>query len=121
EYLGQSMNCPGCGASFIIQATTLSQGDGGRLVGNRSGGGDPNDVPVDWNIGDFIMGMYEVTGVLGEGGMGKVYKVHHVGWNMDLAVKSPRPEILDVPGAKENFVMENNCITLCLDAIGGFY
>ncbi|MBF0193763.1 MAG: protein kinase [Magnetococcales bacterium] len=106
EYVGQSMNCPGCGDSFIIHATTLSDGDGGKLIGNRSGGGNPDDVPVDWNLGDFIMGMYEVTGVLGEGGMGKVYKVHHVGWNMDLAVKSPRPEILDVPGAKENFVME---------------
>ncbi|MBF0381358.1 MAG: serine/threonine protein kinase [Magnetococcales bacterium] len=106
EYVGQSMNCPGCGESFIIQITTLSQGDGGRLIGNRSGSGNPEDVAVDWNEGDFIMGMYEVTGVLGEGGMGKVYKVHHVGWNMDLAVKSPRPEILDVPGAKENFVME---------------
>ncbi|MBF0357770.1 MAG: serine/threonine protein kinase [Magnetococcales bacterium] len=106
EYLGQSMNCPGCGDSFIIRASALSDGDGGSLIGNRGGGGNPDDVPVDWNEGDFIMGMYKVTGVLGEGGMGKVYKVHHVGWNMDLAVKSPRPEILDVPGAKENFVME---------------
>jgi WD40 repeat protein len=106
EYLGQSMRCPGCGESFVIRASSLSDSGGGRLLNTRSGGGNPDDIPVDWQIGDLIMGMYEVTGLLGEGGMGKVYKVHHVGWNMDLAVKSPRPEILDVPGAKENFVME---------------
>ncbi len=105
EYEGRSMSCPGCGDSFAIRFSKLSDG-GGRLLGARGGGGNPDEIPVDWNNGDLIMGMYEVTGLLGEGGMGKVYKVHHVGWNMDLAVKSPRPEILDVPGAKENFVME---------------
>lgn len=26
--------------------------------------------------------------------MGKVYKFHHRGWNVDLAVKSPRPQLL---------------------------
>jgi WD40 repeat protein len=68
-----------------------------------------DDVPVEWSVGDTILDLYEVTGVLGEGGMGKVYKVHHKGWNLDLAVKSPRPQILSKRGAVANF--ERECET----------
>jgi WD40 repeat protein/serine/threonine protein kinase len=63
-------------------------------------------VAAEWNEGDVILDLYEVTGLLGEGGMGKVYKVHHRGWNVDLAVKSPRPEIFAAAGGQENFVRE---------------
>ena len=63
-------------------------------------------APTDWNVGDKILDLYEVTGILGEGGMGKVYKVRHNGWNVDLAVKSPRAEILTKKHAIENFETE---------------
>ncbi|MCX6156964.1 MAG: protein kinase [Ignavibacteriae bacterium] len=66
---------------------------------------DIKDIPLKWNIGDFIADLYEVTGVLGEGGMGIVYKVHHKEWDVDLAVKSIRPEILNNTGL-ENFIKE---------------
>ncbi len=55
-------------------------------------------VPETWNIGDVILDLYEVTGILGEGGMGIVYKVHHRDWGIDLAVKSPRGETLKGKG-----------------------
>jgi WD40 repeat protein/serine/threonine protein kinase len=64
------------------------------------------DRLVEWKVGDLILDLYEVKGVLGEGGMGKVYRVHHTGWNLDLAVKTPRPAILAKPGAKGNFLRE---------------
>jgi WD40 repeat protein/serine/threonine protein kinase len=63
-------------------------------------------VSLDWADGDVILGMYEVRGLLGEGGMGKVYKVRHLGWDVDLAVKSPRPQEIGKPGAAENFERE---------------
>ena len=63
-------------------------------------------VPALWQKGDVILDQYEVMGTLGEGGMGKVYKVHHRGWNTDLAVKSPRPEIFAKADGKENFIRE---------------
>ncbi|MFZ4589351.1 MAG: protein kinase domain-containing protein, partial [Ignavibacteria bacterium] len=63
------------------------------------------DIPLKWNIGDVIADIYEVTGILGEGGMGIVYKVHHKEWDLDLAVKSIRPEILNNTGL-ENFIKE---------------
>ncbi|MGH9427484.1 MAG: serine/threonine-protein kinase [Terriglobia bacterium] len=63
-------------------------------------------VAAEWQVGDVILDLYEVTGILGEGGMGKVYKVHHKGWKVDLAVKSPRPDIFTQATGKENFVRE---------------
>ncbi|MCV3215538.1 hypothetical protein OGM63_18810 [Plectonema radiosum NIES-515] len=46
---------------------------------------------AQWNVGDVILDLYKVTDVLGEGGFGKVYKVRHSAWNIDLAVKVPKP------------------------------
>jgi serine/threonine protein kinase len=64
------------------------------------------DATIEWSAGDIILNLYEVRGLLGEGGMGKVYRVYHKGWDIDLAVKSPRPDILSGTGGKENFVRE---------------
>ena len=65
-----------------------------------------DEVPDVWLPGDVILDLYEVQGLLGEGRIRKVYRVHHKGWNTDLAVKSPRPEMLSQPGAAENFERE---------------
>jgi serine/threonine protein kinase len=59
-----------------------------------------------WNVGDVILDLYKVTDILGEGGFGTVYKVRHQGWNIDLAVKSPKPEIVAAAGGVENFERE---------------
>ncbi len=40
-----------------------------------------------WKPGDIILDTYEVKGMLGKGGFGQVYRVHHRGWDLDLAVK----------------------------------
>src|SRR5207249_5845120 len=52
----------------------------------------PAEAPrleTEWKIGDLVLGLYEVSAVLGEGGMGRVYRVRHRGWDVDLAVKAP--------------------------------
>jgi WD40 repeat protein len=59
-----------------------------------------------WNVGDTILDLYRVTGILGEGGFGKVYKVHHQGWNVDLAMKIPKPEVVSAAGGVEGFEQE---------------
>ena len=38
--------------------------------------------------------------------MGLVYRVRHRGWNIDLAMKSPRPNFFKTEAQKENFVRE---------------
>jgi WD40 repeat protein/serine/threonine protein kinase len=63
-------------------------------------------VAAEWVKGDVILDLYEVAGLLGEGGMGKVYRVRHRGWNLDLAVKSPRAGYFQTEEQKQNFVRE---------------
>lgn len=64
------------------------------------------DVPVEWKVDDVILNLYEVKEIFTSGGMGLVYRVHHRNWNMELAVKSPRPEMLAKAGGVENFERE---------------
>ena len=56
--------------------------------------GDPStdeaDVPEHWKVGDVILDTYEVKAELGAGAFGTVHKVHHKGWNTNLAVKSAK-------------------------------
>jgi serine/threonine protein kinase len=67
---------------------------------------DPDKVPAIWEVGDVILGLYEVRDVFTGGGMGLVYRVYHRNWNMDLAVKSPRPEFFQSEEQIENFEQE---------------
>ncbi len=66
----------------------------------------PDDVPLAWEVGDVVLGLYEVLGVAGEDGMGVVYRVHHREWDVDLAVKSPRPSYLQTEAQRAAFVGE---------------
>ena len=67
----------------------------------------PEDaVAAEWNPGDVILDEYEVKDVLGEGGMGKVYRVHHRDWDLEMAVKCPRPDLFRSQAQKETFVTE---------------
>jgi len=63
-------------------------------------------VPGTWEPGDLLLDLYEVRGILGQGGMGTVYRVRHRGWNTELAVKSPRQEVLEASGGIEAFSAE---------------
>jgi len=61
---------------------------------------------VDLKPGQTLLDTYQVIGLLGEGGMGKVYRVHHNGWNMDMAVKQPKPEMFKNQKRKADFIRE---------------
>ena len=84
------------------EGVTLSKSATLGTAGQDADWGDQNqsaiadaeqNVPVEWKKGDVIVDTYEVKGELGEGGFGKVYKVHHKGWNVDMAVKSARAHV----------------------------
>jgi len=64
------------------------------------------EVPLEWNVGDVILDLFEVKDIHTGGGMGLVYRVCHRGWNIDLAVKSPRADYFQTEEQKNNFVRE---------------
>jgi WD40 repeat protein len=59
-----------------------------------------------WKVGDTILDLYHVIDILGEGGFGQVYRVRHQSWNLDLAMKIPKPEIVSAAGGVESFEQE---------------
>lgn len=60
----------------------------------------------DWRPGEILLGLYTVLDVVKSGGMGLVYRVRHRGWDVDLAVKTPRPERLPSSKARQQFETE---------------
>lgn len=57
-------------------------------------------------MGSRIAGQYEVLAVHAEGAMGLVYQVRHLAWGVDLAVKSPRPQLFGNEADRQRFVRE---------------
>src|SRR5512139_351983 len=82
----------------------------GAVAPTRPEGLSPADsgtrIGVSWQPGEVVLGLYEVVGVLGEGGMGRVYRVRHRGWGLDLAVKVPLPSVLEARGGADLFERE---------------
>jgi serine/threonine protein kinase len=73
----------------------------------REGAAAPADAPATgWQPGELVLGLYEVKGILGQGGMGRVYRVRHRGWGLDLAVKAPLPSVLEAAGGADLFERE---------------
>ncbi|MEV0783780.1 serine/threonine-protein kinase [Streptomyces sp. NPDC050423] len=60
----------------------------------------------DRAIEEVLDDRYEVKGVAGEGGMGRVLRVLHRQWGIDLAVKTPKPEMFATDKQRERFVTE---------------
>ncbi|MDO5476667.1 MAG: serine/threonine-protein kinase [Eubacteriales bacterium] len=74
-------------------------------------------VPVTDSIqpGDKLLGIYSIESDPIQGGMGRVWRVHHAGWDVDLAMKRPKPEFFRSDRDKESFTQEcKNWINLGL-------
>lgn len=56
--------------------------------------------------GDTILDTYRVETDAIEGGMGSVWRVHHTGWNVDLAMKQPQPKCFSTEKSKADFIHE---------------
>lgn len=67
---------------------------------------DQEQVPSIWQIGDVILDKYAIRAVFTSGGMGLVYRAYHKDWDMDMAVKSPRPELFQTEEQASNFERE---------------
>jgi len=78
-----------------------------------SSAGVPNLAQeTEWRPGDTILGRYKVEQVF-SGAMGKVYIAQHLGWNIPVAIKVPRPEVLaDEEGAKRIFTEADSWVRM---------
>jgi len=70
----------------------------GELTDDSAGGG--------WRAGETVLGLYRVIELVGRGGMGTVHRVRHQGWNLDLAVKSPRQKAMTDEHRRSLFIRE---------------
>ncbi|MFZ2658641.1 MAG: hypothetical protein WAX69_27155 [Victivallales bacterium] len=86
KYINQITECPDCGKKFVIQAQVQK--------------------PVKNSDNGLLLGLYEIKGEPVAGGMGKVFRVHHTTWNVDLAMKQPHPELFETEEQKQNFIHE---------------
>ncbi|HYN01130.1 MAG TPA: protein kinase, partial [Vicinamibacteria bacterium] len=126
---GRTVRCPRCAARFAVPATptvpdtdvpqpTVAEAgavaptvaDDGALAPTRAEA-PPAAAPASaggmaWEPGEVVLGLYEVESVLGQGGMGRVYRVRHRGWDLDLAVKAPLAAALDASGGADLFERE---------------
>jgi len=64
-----------------------------------------DEVPISWEVGQIIEGLYEVKDVK-RGGMGEVYFIKHLKWEIPLVVKTLLPEIAWNEEAKKRFIRE---------------
>jgi tetratricopeptide (TPR) repeat protein len=62
--------------------------------------------PSFWQPGSALEGRYEVIELVGEGGMGVVWRVFDREWDRDLALKLPRPVVLESPVLRDRYVRE---------------
>ena len=90
---GGRVLCDGC-------AAPEAGGPAGATVAGARSFPAVEQVPAVLQSGDVLAGLYEVRGSLGEGGMARVYRVWHRGWNTELAVKTPLPQMLAQAGTK---------------------
>jgi tRNA A-37 threonylcarbamoyl transferase component Bud32 len=71
----------------------------------------PGPEEKDPLIGQVLDGRYEIKGVLGEGGMGIVYKARHVTLNKNLAIKVLKAEVSKNQEVVERFRQEAQSAT----------
>ncbi len=88
--------CPNCAAQFA-DAFAVCPTDGATLRAADPGG--------DF-IGTIVADRYVITEVLGEGGMGKVYRARHVRLPREAAIKVLHPRMVQDPAAVARFDRE---------------
>lgn len=69
-----------------------------RLTGGHS--------PGDYTPGNVLLDTYRVESQAIKGGMGAVWRVHHTGWDVDLAMKRPKSEAFRTDVQKQGFTDE---------------
>ena len=115
DIAGRNVRCAKCQHLFRAPEWPVAEPGPGDDAAPTIGEAAPESVTTtarprgpdpEWRVGQTVLGLYEVTAVLGQGGMGRVYRVRHRGWGVDLAVKAPLRTALEAAGGAEAFERE---------------
>ena len=101
--------CPLCQDEFPAEAETCPS-DGSRLLVVQQA------VEADPLLGLVVDGRYRVDALLGEGGMGTVYRAVQVTMNRPVALKVLRPELATDPEVVKRFLREAQAVSLLTHA-----
>ena len=94
--------CPMCGAQYPLDFKVCPK-DATSLDMPASSGEDPL-------IGEVLAGSFCITGVLGSGGMGRVYEAEHVRLPRRFAVKIMHEQLASYPEAVARFEREAQAV-----------
>src|SRR5689334_1721662 len=98
--------CPHCGGAYPVVEGFCPM-DGTRLRTQGVGAPpQPIDAWADALLGTVLDRRYRLDSVIGEGGMGLVFKATHVLIGKPLAVKLLRREHIDAPDVARRFLLE---------------
>ena len=103
--LGRTLRCPEC-EGFVYIAHELVVPVAQAPPSQHY---DDDEVPADLKPGDRFMATCEVRELIGRGGMAYVHRIHHKGWGVDLALKTPRPDLVRRNDWQRDF--EHECET----------
>ena len=90
-------------ATVLVDGTTLLEAALSDAMG-RTGTDARENIAIQ--KGDTILDTYRVESEAIEGGMGSVWRVHHTGWDVDLAMKRPQPKCFSTEKSKADFIHE---------------
>ncbi len=89
--------CPKCGTRYDRMAL-FCQKDGGALI-------NP-DLPQDPYVGKVLLDQFRIEKLVGQGGMGAVYRARQTTIGRDVAIKILHPELTTNPDAVRRFQRE---------------
>ncbi len=92
-----ALRCPTCDARYDSDASFCAL-DGSKLAAADPGG--------DQLLGTVLAERYRIVKLIGQGGMGRVYRATHVNINKQFAIKVLRPEVTALPSTVVRFRQE---------------
>lgn len=81
----------------------------GAAFGGLDGGAQEAITDERIALGDNVLETYEVVSDAIPGGMGSVWRVHHGGWGVDLAMKRPHPRFFAEASARRKKAFLDEC------------
>ena len=88
----------------LAPGTSIPRNPSGRSPSDPNYGAQGN--AADIRIGDLLGGRYELVALLGEGGMGAVYKAKDIELDREVALKVIKPELAEHPEILQRFKQE---------------